>query len=94
MNSSFLTHVLKSPSINQKLILVSGATAQQAIYLRDIKNIILPVPPIEEQQAIVSEIEDRLSVCDKLEESIEQSLQQAEVLRQSILKKAFEGKLV
>ncbi|MFZ4428676.1 MAG: type I restriction endonuclease subunit S, partial [Saprospiraceae bacterium] len=39
-------------------------------------------------------IESRLSVCDKIEESIAQSLQQAEALRQSILKKAFEGKLV
>ncbi len=46
-----------------------------------------------EQQLIVSEIESRLSVCDKIEESISTSLQQAEALRQSILKKAFEGKL-
>lgn len=35
-----------------------------------------------------------LSVCDKLEESITQSLLQSEALRQSILKKAFEGELV
>ncbi|MBU1011148.1 MAG: restriction endonuclease subunit S [Bacteroidetes bacterium] len=48
----------------------------------------------EEQQLIVSEIESRLSVCDKIEESISTSLIQAEALRQSILKKAFEGKLV
>ena len=48
----------------------------------------------EEQYMIVQEIESRLSVCDKIEESIEQGLQQAEALRQSILKKAFEGKLV
>jgi type I restriction enzyme S subunit len=47
-----------------------------------------------EQSKIVSEIEARLSVCDKLEESIRQSLEQAEALRQSILKKAFEGQLV
>jgi type I restriction enzyme S subunit len=46
------------------------------------------------QNNIIQEIESRLSVCDKIEESIEQSLQQAEALRQSILKKAFEGKLV
>lgn len=49
---------------------------------------------LSEQQHIVSEIESRLSVCDKIEESISTSLQQAEALRQSILKKAFEGKLV
>ena len=52
------------------------------------------MPSLPEQQAIVSEIETRLSVCDKLEESITQSLVQAEALRQSILKKAFAGRLV
>jgi len=49
---------------------------------------------IDKQKAIVKEIESRLSVCDKLEETIKQSLQKIEFLRQSILKKAFEGKLV
>jgi type I restriction enzyme S subunit len=53
----------------------------------------LPLSPIEEQHNIVLEIESRLSVADKMEESITQSLQQAEALRQSILKKAFEGRL-
>ena len=47
-----------------------------------------------EQEQIIQEIETRLSVADKLEETITQSLQQAEALRQSILKKAFAGKLV
>ena len=60
-----------------------------------IRNYAVAFPPtFEEQSLIVSEIEKRLSVCDKLEESIAQSLLQAEALRQSILKKAFEGKLV
>jgi len=49
---------------------------------------------LSEQEIILGEIESRLSVCDNIEVSIEQGLQQAEALRQSILKKAFEGKLV
>jgi type I restriction enzyme S subunit len=61
---------------------------------RELKKIEIPLPPLPEQHAIVAEIESRLSVCDKIEESIEQSLKQSESLRQSILKKAFEGKLV
>ena len=52
------------------------------------------MPPLKEQQLIVSELESKLTVCDKIEETISQSLQQAETLKQSILKKAFEGKLV
>ena len=58
-----------------------------------LKTYPLPLAPLEEQQKIVSEIESRLSVCDKLEATIEEDLQQAEALRQSILKKAFEGRL-
>jgi type I restriction enzyme S subunit len=52
------------------------------------------VPPISEQTAIVSAIESRLSVCDKLEQLVADSLAKAAALRQSILKKAFAGKLV
>lgn len=69
----------------------SGLNLTQNVFL----GIKIPFPPtLSEQQLIVSEIESRLSVCDKIEESIGASLQQAEALRQSILKKAFEGKLV
>lgn len=53
-----------------------------------------PICSTNQQEQIVQEIETRLSVADKLEETITQSLQQAETLRQSILKKAFAGKLV
>jgi hypothetical protein len=53
-----------------------------------------PYTTLEEQHLIVAEIESRLSACDKIEETIKTALKQAEALRQSILKKAFEGKLV
>ena len=59
-----------------------------------IKEYKVPYCTFEEQHQIVQEIESRLSVADKLEEQIKTSLQQAEALRQSILKKAFEGELV
>jgi type I restriction enzyme S subunit len=59
-----------------------------------IRQIEFPYCTIKEQQLIISELESKLTVCDKIEETISQSLQQAETLRQSILKKAFEGKLI
>jgi len=42
----------------------------------------------------INGLKSKLIVCDKIEETISQSLQQAATLRQSILKKAFEGKLI
>lgn len=59
-----------------------------------IKQIVFPLCSLPEQTQIVQEIESRLSVCDKMEQSISESIEKAEALRQSILKKAFEGKLL
>lgn len=58
-----------------------------------IRKILIPALDLCEQQRIVRAIEGRLSLCDQIEKTIEQSLQQAEALRQSILKQAFEGRL-
>ena len=61
------------------------------------KNIVhlkIPIPELEIQNKIIQEIESRLSVCDKVEKTVEQNLSKIKYLRQSILKKAFEGKLV
>jgi len=70
-----------------------GAT-KVGLSLDDIKVLKIRIPSLREQQEIVLEIEHRLSACDKMNEGIEQELKQAEALRQSILKKAFEGKLI
>ena len=59
-----------------------------------LKTYPFPKTSLEEQHQIVQEIESRLSVCDEMEKSIESSLKKAEALRQSILKKAFEGELL
>ena len=73
---------------------IASQTAQPFLNMKVLKSFPVVLPTIEEQNNIVEEIESRLSVADKMEESITQSLQQAEALRQSILKKAFEGKLI
>jgi len=80
----------------QKAYCEKLATATTIAYLNkeNCNSIPIPLVSFEEQHEIVQGIESRLSVCDKLEETITESLLQAEALRQSILKKAFEGKLV
>ena len=51
----------------------------------------LPVPSLEEQRQVITDIKERLSVCESIENTIDLALQQAEAMRQSILKRAFEG---
>jgi type I restriction enzyme S subunit len=60
----------------------------------EVASIVLPLPPLDEQSRIVAEVERRLSVIDELEAVVSANLKRAERLRQSILKRAFKGKLV
>jgi type I restriction enzyme S subunit len=76
------------------LRLTTGTTGRKKLTKNALSNAPIKICSIKEQQLIVQEIESRLSVADKMEESITESLQQAETLKQSILKKAFEGKLI
>ena len=65
-----------------------------SINLTVLSNLPIPLCSLPEQNQIVAEIEARLSVCDQVEANIAEGLQKAEALRQSILKKAFEGTLL
>ena len=69
-------------------------TTFNAITGNQLKTFEIPLPPLPEQQAIVSEVESRISVVDEVEKTIMVELRRAEQLRQSILKKAFSGRLV
>lgn len=65
-----------------------------SINMTILSNLAVPLCSTEEQHQIVQEIESRLSVADHLEKTVTESLRQAEVLRQSILQRAFTGQLV
>jgi type I restriction enzyme, S subunit len=93
-SSKFYEYLFQSPLLQRQIEKSKKATAQANLFLGPIKNLDIIICPLSEQQLIVDEIESKLTVCDKIEETISQSLLQAESLRQSILKKAFEGKLV
>lgn len=73
--------------------LIRGTT-QKFISLGGLRMLPTPLPLIDEQEEIIKEIESRLSVCENIEANIEEVFEKAEALRHSILKKAFEGKLL
>jgi type I restriction enzyme S subunit len=54
----------------------------------------IALPPLEEQYRIMEEVERRLSVAGEIEATVKTGLRRSERLRQAILKRAFEGKLV
>lgn len=70
---------------------VHGATRPR-VNTKQIKGLRIPVCDLSMQNQIVATIEAQLSVCDSIEKSIDAAMQQAEAMRQSILKQAFEGR--
>jgi len=71
------------------------ATAGQFnLTLEICRDLPLPLPPLTEQQQIVSEVEARLSIIAQTELEVEANLKRAERLRQTILAEAFAGRLV
>ena len=90
----YLYYVMQESEVYQQAEKKSTGTAQKTVSLSVLRNIEIPfVESVKEQERIVEKIESQLYVCDGIERTIEESLQQAEAMRQSILKKAFEGRL-
>jgi type I restriction enzyme S subunit len=93
-NRLFFKYLIESVLIKRQLGFITIGVAQKKISVERFKTLLFPFTSLHEQHQIVQEIESRLSVCDKVEESIKESLEKAKALRQSILKKAFEGTLL
>lgn len=95
VNGDYLNYYLNSHIAKQYGNQVKSFGVNQSnINGTKLKRYPFPKSTLEEQFEIVHAIESRLSVCDKIYETIDQSLEKSEALRQSILKKAFEGKLL
>ncbi len=95
LNIKFILHFLLSHQGREFIKKEAASTSGlYTLSLSKVENLKIPLSSIEEQDQIVQEIEFRLSICDRLEATITENLTRAEALRQSILKQAFEGKLV
>lgn len=94
LDNKYLAYYLGYVGTVEKMKSKAKATAGQFnLTLEICRNLTIPVPSYSQQEEIVTEIESRLSVCDSIEQTVDTALQQAEALRQSILKQAFEGGL-
>ena len=94
ITSEFLCTFNNSPFAKGLFSEGSRGVAQKHLNVGVYSKLNISIPSITEQKLILKEIESRLSICDKVEESISESLEKAKALRQSILKKAFEGTLL
>jgi type I restriction enzyme, S subunit len=73
---------------------VSQQVGQANVNGSKLQALAFPLPPLAEQEQIVAEVQQRLSIVSELEATVEANLKRAERLRQSILHEAFSGRLV
>lgn len=90
----YFQHYLSSPTYRDIFFSYeTGNVGQGNVGIKALLEPLVSLPDIETQSRIVEEVESRLSVCDSIEQTVDAALQQAEAMRQSILKDAFEGRL-
>ena len=89
----FMAYYLRSDYGQKELLKNKRGAGKLGLGLDDIRDSRVPIVTDDMASSIVAEIESRLSVCDSIEKTIDTALQEAEALRQSILKQAFEGGL-
>ncbi len=94
LSMKYLIFSLNSPVCLDQSHHVARGVAQKTVTLTDLARFAIPLAPRDEQEQIVSEVERRLSVINRLETTIEANLKRAERERQSILREAFAGRLV
>ena len=92
---AYMVNAICSPDVRKRLDVIKRATTSiAAIYAKDFLPFAIPLPPLPEQAEIVAEVERRLTVLDALTQTLTDELKRAERLRQSILHRAFTGRLV
>lgn len=89
----FLAQYTNSPMGRAIVKKNERGAAQGHLNVSAYANLPIGVPDLQEQEKLVKQISDRLSVCDSIEKTVDTALAQADAMRQSILKQAFEGKL-
>lgn len=93
-DAKYLNAALNSEPLKKAAARIIHGVGRPRLNQQEIKSLPIPLPPLAEQHRIVAEVERRLSVAQELEAAIAANLARAGRLRQSILKRAFEGKLV
>ena len=85
-NMLFLSYELEYIDLNQ----YASQTAQPVISNKSMKDVIIYLPPLSEQQSIVATLDSLKSKVDRLQENYNKISQECDALKQAILRQVFE----
>ena len=89
----FLFWQFSSPLITEQLMEGKNETSQPAFGIQKARLLNIKMCSLDEQKKTVDYLREKMSVADSIEKTIDTTLRQAESLKHSVLKKAFEGEL-
>jgi type I restriction enzyme S subunit len=90
----FLFLYMQTLFFNNQVTKAMSETLQPNLSPLMLENFLIPLPSLIEQNKIIEVTESQLSIIDEVEKVLEINTRKADQMRQSILKRAFEGKLV
>ena len=94
VDPQYVLYALNAPPTQRRTGTKIHGIGRPRLNLGEIKGIVLPLPPYQEQKQIVREVKHRLSAADQLNRRLERGLKHAQTQRQSVLRDAFAGRLV
>ena len=89
IESRYIMYIMKSPYIDKIVNSITHGMNMPRLGTKNALELLIPLPPINEQKRIVEKVDQLMALCDELEKNIEQSKKDCELLIQSVLQEAF-----
>lgn len=85
----YIQLILNGPQMQAYIASADGSTAQPHIYLKQIRALMCPLPPIDEQKRIVAKVDRLMSLCDTLEGKLKEARSHSETLMEVVAKQVL-----
>ena len=94
INKQFLLNLMNSNFVIDLMFKMQFAPGRANLSMGNVANFSIPLPPLHEQEQIVSNLEELMAFCDGLEQSIKESQGYNEMLLQQVLREALQGNTI
>ena len=91
LNNVFLHKLVLSPYFQNLIFSSTSGAGREGLPKYNLEQFIIPLPPLHEQEQIVTKLEELMALCDGLEQSIKDSQGYNEMLLQQVLREALQG---